>query len=295
MKIGVWQKGAVIILSLVLSFLFSVSLGMVSPLNRNVQNFAVDDVIGSKVTKIVNPEPTTTPIVPGQSLAVQLNITGIGSESIISQPIDIVTVIDLSRSMNDVDASGQAKLKSVKKTLNNLIDLIAQSNDQRSEENKIRLGLVSFGCGAWGVSGFCDPGKMTETKKWNDFSLDPAVLKESVESLTVANYDRNYTNMGDGLLLAGGGGKYSGDGKNYDFDGMLAQSKANESDRYLKSQKITILLSDGVQNGNIDATNKQVLDFYRNEKIPIYTIGYGLAGVTEVDAYPPMDRSVDQL
>ena len=211
------------------------------------------------VTKTVLPTPKE--VVGNNSLAntdikVDLDIQGLGEDVITNQAIEMVAVLDFTNSMNDkISGTETTKIAALKETFNNLADLFAEKNEGRSAEKGLYLGAVTYNTTAAGTANETD-----QIRKF-DLTTDYDSLKNNIKDLTA---DGN-TDMGVAM--------------------QNAQSLFENANLTLDNPKlITILISDGMHNFGIDPTNDNVLNWYRANDVPIYTVGFGqYTGVTDVE------------
>jgi hypothetical protein len=208
---------------------------------------------GVNVTKIVSPTPQQV-VDNGfnsatDTIKVNLDINGLSQDQMIDKPLDMVAVLDFTDSMSyKIGNSQTTKIAALKSTFTNLTNLFAQKNVGRAADKSLQLGVVAYN------------GEMTainnlHTKAF-DLTTDYAALNTDVQGLTLGLN----TNMGEGLQA----------GRD-----LFVNLKTANPDRYNNSVKVVILLSDGMHNTGIDPTADSVLNYFRQNNLPIYTIGFG--------------------
>lgn len=298
MSKGLWKKGTVVILSLMLSFICSTALGMMPPPASRIFLFGGEGPTppepgpDPKPTKSINPLPSEGPLAINNLVNVNLNIPPFSQdedkeppEEGSEHPVDIVAVVQT----NLISSNRQLLIR--------LADLAQAASIGRNSQSSIRLALVKYGCGTTQTFGFCNTDLMQDTGVVHNLDTDYEKFKTDVNNIIVTSYESRISNLGDGLLLAGGGLDYDARvmpnyGDSFSFPGIMKNFKNNEPDRYQKSKKVVFLFGPGTNNGNIEPTTDLVLDFYRNENITINTI---CNSGSSCDGYPPRINSLADM
>lgn len=276
----------VLFLSLILALSSSSVLSMTPPPASRIGLLASPPA-PVLVTKTATPDnqlgtdpATGSPIIAKDSkVTVDIDIGGRNLPVIYTKPVNIVLVADVTGSMSMNDASGQPKITGVKNALNNLVGWVAGQNSIRPADKQLKLALVIY---SDRISG----GATTTFNFSTNFgsSTDPAcaqnALCSSLYGAIKALYANGGTPIGKGLLKA-----------RDNFEALKA-SDPNFND----ALNATILYTDGSHNTDIDPTHNNVLDYFRTNKIPIFTIGYGLTSVSDpIDGHEPQPAGPSNL
>jgi len=279
---------SVLFVCLFLNFFSSSALGMIPPpASRSgiLANFPepFPPPEPSLVTKTVTPRNPLGDnyIASGSQVDVELAIKGLTITSITNvKPVNIVLVADTSSSMNYEDESGRIKLDGAKESMTELVKWAQTQNNLRPEGKKIKIALVEYNSSIPG-------GARTDFALNSNFGsyAGPTGLYLAIKNLSA----EDDTTMGKGLVEAS---------KQFYQDQLNNPNVVN----------VVIIYSDGVHNLDVDPTADfyiaggariKVLDFFRDNRIPIFSIGYGKKDENDwrmnLDGAPPQELSKDIL
>jgi hypothetical protein len=227
------------------------------------------------VKKTVSPTPTDV-VKNGfdsskDRIRVDLEIPGLSEDITIINPANIALVADVSGSMNREDGSGTKKIEGVKKALKNMVAWVTEQNSLRPEDKQIKLSLVIY------TTAIEEDAKTVFNFNNKNFgspndSCGRYDLCDSLYGAINALYPNGSTPIGKGLQKVIS-----------NFEALKSSDSSSNN-----AVNVVILYTDGRHNNDIDPTHNSVLNYFRNNKIPIFTIGYGTNSTTDqIDGAPP--------
>jgi hypothetical protein len=267
MKMELWKKVGAGILSLMLAFIFSVALGQVPPPASRLflfNNVTPPQPTGPTVSKNAIPDNGATVVAGGAPINVTLQISGFNNPNN-DVPVDIVMVYGLTASTNEPGLNApQTRATDLKKSFPNMEGVLTNLNKDRTEANKVRLGMVVYNSDIKTVS--------------QDFTTNFNDLNNWLNSQTSGGD----SNIGEGLQKA---------------SDLFSAFKHNNLSRYNTSKKMVVLISDSVQQSGVDPTADSILNQFKTEKIVINTIGFQKVSLGDqiVDGSPPQTGDVNSL
>lgn len=244
-----------------------------------------------QVVKIVSPTPQEV-VENGfnsgkDKINVVLDINGLSISETVNQPIDMVAVLDYTKSMNSPAPAGSkclsdtedgTKLDCAKKAFGTLVNSFVANNANRIDANELRLGLVTFNANFEGSAQNACSDPTGGIKTWN-------LTKQVDNSLVTVDLPTGIKNLGTCW------GTNTGRAMQRAAE-IFAAAKESDSARYERSKKVVILMTDGELNVGIDPTNNNAFNPFKVNDISIYTIGFGLAddpNQVVVDGIPPLN------